>query len=113
MIAKLCSKCRKPHKKGEVCPHRRNGDYIGTRYRGTAASRGYDADWRRTRRQKLDQDPLCEDHLEMTGGRAPFIPAIDVHHIKKVKTHPKLRLEMSNLMSLCKACHAKRTARGE
>lgn len=31
----------------------------------------------------------------------------NVHHIKEVKTHPHLSLSLSNLQSLCIACHNK------
>ena len=77
--------------------------------RGTAASRGYDADWRRFRKQVLIERPLCEDcHA---AGRVKA--ACEVHHIVKLRTDPSLRLEPSNVMSLCKSCHSKRTYRGE
>jgi 5-methylcytosine-specific restriction endonuclease McrA len=34
-------------------------------------------------------------------------PAEVVHHIKEAKDYPALRLDLSNTMSLCKACHNK------
>ena len=75
--------------------------------RGTPAERGYDAAWRVVRSVKLMQDPCCEDCLPR------ITPAVDVHHIRRISEAPWLRLELSNLMALCKACHAVRTARGE
>lgn len=75
--------------------------------RGTPAERGYDAAWRKVRRLKLYQDPCCEDCLPR------ITPAVDVHHVRKISDAPQLRLVMGNLMSLCKACHSVRTARGE
>ena len=31
--------------------------------------------------------------------------ATEVHHIVKIKDRPELRLEWSNLMSVCRDCH--------
>jgi 5-methylcytosine-specific restriction endonuclease McrA len=39
--------------------------------------------------------------------------ATDVHHKQKLRDRPELKYEEENLMGLCKACHDKRTARGE
>jgi len=35
---------------------------------------------------------------------------LEVHHIKRVKTHPELSFDLSNLQSLCPSCHARKTA---
>lgn len=69
--------------------------------RPSAKDRGYDAAWNRLRRAKLNADPLCEEcnHL----GRV--VRATMVHHIQTIEAAPELRLEWSNLMSLCEACH--------
>jgi hypothetical protein len=40
-------------------------------------------------------------------------PATDIHHKFKLREQPELKYEESNLMSLCKLHHDKRTARGE
>jgi 5-methylcytosine-specific restriction endonuclease McrA len=40
-------------------------------------------------------------------------PAVDVHHVLKVSTHPHLRLILTNLISLCKRCHSALTAIGQ
>ena len=77
--------------------------------RGTATERGYDSKWRKVRAEKLKRDPLCFDCT--LAGRVT--PANEVHHIVKVKDAPKLRLDMRNLMSLCKPCHSIRTLKGE
>ena len=77
--------------------------------RGTSRERGYDHDWERVRAAKLSRSPLCEDCFE----RGIYIPAAQVHHIKKVKDFPELRLSMDNLRSLCESCHSRRTGRGE
>ncbi len=77
--------------------------------RATAHERGYGADWRKLRKQKLACDPLCEDCAEE--GRTTA--AAEVHHKVKIVDDPGGRLEWSNLMSLCAECHWTRTARGE
>lgn len=76
--------------------------------------RGYDKRWSNenltgVRDVFIATYPLCHD-CEANGiTRA----AEQVHHKLKVKDHPELRLEWSNLMSLCESCHSRRTARGE
>jgi 5-methylcytosine-specific restriction protein A len=35
---------------------------------------------------------------------------LECDHIKRVKDHPELAFELSNLQSLCPACHARKTA---
>jgi 5-methylcytosine-specific restriction protein A len=77
--------------------------------RGSSTERGYDYQWQKLRLAKLRQDPLCADCLE--NGRTTG--AEEVHHRAKVADEPQLRLDMDNLMSLCKPCHSVRTARGE
>jgi 5-methylcytosine-specific restriction protein A len=74
-------------------------------WRGSSASRGYDADWRRVRVLALVRDgrrcqsPGC--------GR----PATDVHHKVTITRAPHLRLDLANLVSLCKECHSSITAK--
>lgn len=46
---------------------------------------------------KLAQDPLCE--VCKAEGRATL--AAQVHHDKPIRTHPELRLALSNLVSIC------------
>ena len=57
----------------------------------------------------LTEHPLCRD----CAGIGMVTAAAEVHHVAKVIDRPDLRLEASNLMPLCKACHSRRTARGE
>ncbi|WP_242847225.1 HNH endonuclease [Desulfosporosinus acididurans] len=57
----------------------------------------------------LREHPLCEDCLEQDA----LTPSREVHHKKKVRDFPELRLVKSNLRALCKSCHSTRTARGE
>lgn len=78
-------------------------------YRMSSSNRGYDGPWRKLRKTFIRENPLCHDC--MVKGR--YKPTREVHHIKKVKEYPSLRLVKSNLMGLCKSCHSIRTARGE
>lgn len=80
------------------CTRQRDQSY--DQIRGTSSERGYDAVWAKVRRKKLSQNPLCEEHLRQ--GRD--VPAVLVHHIQPIDRGGE-RLEMSNLMSLCGACH--------
>lgn len=75
--------------------------------RGGSAARGYDAAWRRLRAWFLGQpdNVICRD--------CERLPATDVHHLKKVRDFPELRLDPSNLRALCHACHSARTLAGE
>lgn len=74
--------------------------------RGSAASRGYDADWRRCRKMFLAQHPICS---HPGCGK----PATDVDHIVSPKDRPDLRLSWSNLRPFCHSHHSARTARDQ
>lgn len=67
------------------------------------------AAWRRLRRIKLGKNPLCQDCEDE--GR--ISPAIDVHHIKSRRERPELAMVLTNLRSLCRPHHTRRTNRGE
>ena len=77
------------------------------RWRGSAASRGYDAAWRALRVAKLKADPLCWWCLQ----KGLLTPANTVDHIEPITDRPDLRLVWSNLRSGCKPCHDAHTAR--
>ena len=74
--------------------------------RGTRKERGYGEDWMRLRAIVLAKEPLCRHHLA-NEGRA--VPATVVDHILDIADRPDLRLEESNLQSLCRACHNRKT----
>ena len=79
------------------------------RWRGSPASRGYDSVWKRKRLEALKRDCyLCQSCLHASPSRVT--PAQDVDHILSIATAPDLRLDLSNLQSLCRDCHAKKTA---
>ena len=77
--------------------------------RGSASSRGYDADWRRLRAAFLMKHPLCLFCEE--AGRVTEATVVD--HIISFVDRPELRLAWANLRSLCKDCHDRRTARDQ
>lgn len=78
--------------------------------RPTAAKRGYGAKWQRFRDWFLNRHPRCEDHWEQG---VDYRLELEVHHKVKVKQAPHRQYEEANCMTLCKACHAARTAKGE
>lgn len=60
--------------------------------------------WEKAREQVLIRDHyLCQHCLK----EKRITPADMVHHIMPVRTHWHLRLVLSNLVSLCNACHRK------
>lgn len=73
--------------------------------RAPAHARGYDRRWQKVRAMHLRRHPFCVDCL----AQGKHTLAEEVHHIKPLRdggTHAE-----ENLMSLCKACHSKRTAK--
>lgn len=91
-------------------PQRRDRKRIpgGTQDRRLPASqRGYDSDWNRLRAAHVARQPLCVRCAEQV--RA--VPVAEVDHIRPFcgKADP-LRLDPQNLQSLCRSCHAIKTA---
>lgn len=70
--------------------------------RGTPASRGYDRNWRKVRALQLARAPLCEHCTDE--GRVTA--ASEVDHIDGNSRNN----DPSNLRSLCKPHHSRRTA---
>lgn len=68
--------------------------------RGSAASRGYGARWRRLRLMFLHEHPLCA----LCGA-----PATEVDHIIPIRLGGSN--DAANLQALCKPCHSTKTAR--
>ncbi|MFY0521175.1 HNH endonuclease signature motif containing protein [Lysinibacillus sp. UGB7] len=68
------------------------------------------AAWKKARKLALIRDNyLCQGCLS----KKRFTSAEMVHHIVEVKDDINLRLELSNLESLCNGCHNKRHNRSE
>lgn len=72
----------------------------------TTNERGYDADWQKLRALFALEHPLCK-HCDEQDGRA--VPMDHVDHIIDISVRPDLRLEWSNLQSLCKTHHGRKT----
>lgn len=97
--------CNAKVKRGRCAEHTTAHHQRDAIARGTAAERGYDSTWRRIRNRKIKADPLCEPCLRDGRTRA----ATEVDHIVPIDsggTH-----ETGNLQSICRSCHAAKTAR--
>src|ERR1035437_3648511 len=87
---------------GSWCKVHTSHSPSSSQYRGSAASRGYDSNWNKVRSQRLKLDKyLCQNCLPKR-----VTPASEVHHLRKIATHPHLRLAIDNLLSVCHPCHA-------
>ena len=65
------------------------------------------APWRTLRDYFLQISPLCEYCLD----EVLAVPATEVDHKIDIKDKPELRLDSSNLQSLCQSCHNKKSSR--
>ena len=83
---------RKPRPIGKVL----RNDEEAVRIRSSAR-------WTRLSKLIRQERPICE-HC-MTQGH--YRPSQEVHHIRKVATHPHLAFTPSNLQALCRTCHIK------
>ncbi|WP_025848701.1 HNH endonuclease [Paenibacillus ehimensis] len=62
----------------------------------------HSVEWQRVRKQALMRDHgLCQQCLK----EKQIVTADMVHHLREVKEAWHLRLTLSNLVSLCNACH--------
>ena len=114
MPRKLKTACRAPR-----CRNLTHNGYCGEHqhlvhwraadsHRGTSKQRGYDQAWKRLRRSHLQQEPLCQDCL-----KEGFVNGtnLEVDHIIPIGVRPDLRLEPSNLQTLCRSHHKRKTDR--
>jgi 5-methylcytosine-specific restriction enzyme A len=93
---------------GSMCEqHRKQFDRHYQQARGSSHSRGYDGNWQRVRLRILDRDDnICQSCLKE--GR--IVPADSVDHIRPFNgASDPLRLDPSNLVSLCRPCHSRKT----
>lgn len=85
------------------CPHKATiGKYCGN-HQGKASK--YGRPWRRIRQQFLNADPenwICK-------GCGVLVPVPQVDHIESFRGDVALRDDLSNLQTLCKPCHQKKT----
>lgn len=98
--------CRQKVERGRCRTHTLQHEATDRRTRGTSTERGYDSRWRRVRKRKLRTDPLCEPCMK----RDRTTAATEVDHITPLSSGGA-RLEWSNLQSICRSCHAQKTAR--
>ena len=99
--------CRHPG-----CPNLSDGVYCeqhrGLYARESAAQRGYDARWQRTREAFLKRNPLCAQCLRENR----LTPATVVDHIVPHRGDEKLFWDQGNWQAICKTCHDKKTGSG-
>lgn len=102
MIYKYCTKCGglMPYNGKSLCSNclpDRQKDYNRCR-RDRKADRFYhSAQWKRISRAVLAR---ANYKCAVCGGLA-----VEVHHIKDIRSHWQSRLDVNNLMPLCTACH--------
>lgn len=72
------------------------------RVRSAERAQWYGKDWRAARAAHLAAHPVCEH----CGSR----DRLEVHHRIAVRQRPDLRLEPSNLVTVCLRCHSRLTA---
>ena len=120
MIQKLCPKCRAvyiPHyaRMCDACAekaqrrieerereNKRARDRRYSKKRDPEIEAFYNSkEWRQLRAYKISQDYMCE---ECEGDPKP---AVDVHHVVPIREDWSRRLDITNLHSVCAACHSK------
>jgi 5-methylcytosine-specific restriction protein A len=99
---KYCEK----HKHLEEQDRQERQRYYNEKIRSTEVQGFYESPaWRKLRRQKLGQMPLCE----ICYANKRITPAVIVDHKIEIKDGGAA-LDMKNLQSVCHACHNKKTA---
>ena len=63
--------------------------------------------WRKVRKIFIQNNPLCK-HCKDNNNRV--VPATDVDHVVPLRISPERSFDFSNLQSLCRSCHAKKSA---
>ena len=77
--------------------------------RGSAASRGYDAAWRKARLRFLREHPLCR----ACKGEGRIVSAAVVDHVIPFRGNTTLLWDESNWQALCKSHHDQKTNRSD
>lgn len=71
------------------------------RHKQKTTERGYGWDWQQLSLRYRTQHPLCERCYKANRLK----PADHVHHRVPINEAPELRMDITNLMSLCEECH--------
>ena len=104
------SGCKAIVSKGRCEQHETQGTRAAAQahdaHRLPSSQRGYDGQWRITRDEHLAEFPLCA--LCLKNGRATSATCVD--HIIPIAVNPDLLYDVSNIQSLCTACHSIKTA---
>ena len=66
--------------------------------------------WKRLRMMFIRSHPLCNDPFGTHIKSAAVVPAVEVDHVAGLRDSPDQAFAMENLQSLCKKCHARKTA---
>ena len=82
--------------------HKRENRKVEDANRANYRERGYSTEWDKLKAMKKRESPLCEVCLQE--GR--LTPAEMVHHKVPLREGGEL-LDMGNLVSVCRACHAR------
>lgn len=100
--------------------HQLDADRRAERKRPTAAQRGYDRKWQRTRDRKLDASPYCTcdgcpSCYRLTPAGRCLRPATDPDHVDDDGMGPYADdgHDLDKLQSLCHPCHSHRTGRDQ
>lgn len=106
---RVCSEpgCPELTKESKCEAHRKANRKSSDAKRPSAAQRGYDAEWRKTRAAFLTTHPICEDPSGC------IEPATDVDHIDGLGPLGPKGHDHKNLRSLCHSHHSRRTARDQ
>lgn len=79
-------------------------DRCGTRrgrHQASTTARGYGSDWARLSKRIRTERPLCQ----VCQAQGKVTAATEVHHLLPITLSPHLRLEPTNLLSVCRVCH--------
>lgn len=104
---RICNKCHKIVDSNHNCRDKQSDKNYNKLHRVNAKFyNGYE--WRKKREQIKKRDGgLCQECLR--SGRTATGRVVD--HIKPIKDNYELRLDDSNLETLCDVCHNKKTAK--
>lgn len=103
-IYKFCTKCKQPFPfcTSSLCPEcrKKNGADYNKHQRDRNADRFYHSkEWKKVSKAVLAKAGY---KCAVCGGLA-----VEVHHIKEIRTDWDLRFDPANLMPLCTSCHNK------